>query len=182
MAAYASWFSLTFCLMWSKTLRLILPVITHTPINTYWCFLCVLSRLGSIPSPVVIEQETDHDLLVGKDRPFRPPARLEANHAEPFEFGEFLVDVFHVAVDEPRGLADALGSGVGDGFEQRHRARIERLEQQVGTLEGEPVGVVNPVATAQPLGCVAAVAVEVVVALYRDEQCVGRCGVVEGVG
>lgn len=148
--------------MWSKTLRLILPVITRVPIYTYWCSLCVLSRLGGIPTPIVIERETDHDFLIGEDRLFRPPARLEANHAELFEFGEFLVDVFHVAVDEPRGLADALGGGVGDGFEQRHRSRIERLEQQVGTLEGEPVGVV--------------------VALYRDEQRVGRRGVVEGVG
>jgi len=142
----------------------------------------VLSRLGGIPSPVVIEGETDHDFLVGEDRLFRPPARLEANHAESFEFGEFLVDVLHVAVDEPRGLADALGSVVGDDFEQCHRARIERLEQQVGTLEGEPVGVVDPVATAQPLDCLAAVAVDVVVALYRDEQRVGRRGVVESIG
>ena len=125
--------------------------------------------MDGITSPVVIERKADHDFLVGEDRLFRPPAGLEADHAESFEFGEFLVDVFHVAVDEPRGLADALGSGVGDGFEQRHRAWIERLEQQIGTLEGESVGVANPVATAQPLDCVAAVAVEVVVALYSDE-------------
>ncbi len=130
----------------------------------------------------MIERQTDHDFLVGKDRLFGPPARLEPNHAEPFEFGEFLVDVFHVAVNEPRGLADALGSGVGDGFEQRHRPRIERLEQEVGTLEGEPVGVVNPVAAAQPLDCLAAIAVEVAVVLYRDEQRVGRRRVVECVG
>lgn len=86
------------------------------------------------------------------------------------------MDIHAVTINQSNRFTDALGVAIGDGFEQCHRLRGECLKQAFRGLESEYIGFIDGFTSVKLCKCVTAFTIEFTIALYSDQEYLGRCG------